>query len=124
MDKDIRNETERTNNLICEFMRWRYRFVEYPDPALSRWEVARHNDDYWTQIHYDSSWDWFMEAWHYFRVLKVEDNADGDGDNLHAVLAHNTHVELIGHSVGYEELSDAYNLLVMGIEWYNKLISK
>ena len=49
---------EAGNKLIAEFMELKYRWVEYPNRQLSRWEVDR--GSYWTVIEYHSSWDWLM----------------------------------------------------------------
>lgn len=51
-------DATKEDKLIAEFMGLKPRWVEYPDKALSRWEVDKNRT--WQQMQFHTSWDWLM----------------------------------------------------------------
>ena len=66
------------------------------------------------KLKYDSSYDWFMTAWVKFRDLKFEELTEDF--YVHGEFSHE-----IGAAIIYSTITEAFDELVKGIEWYNSL---
>ena len=65
------------------------------------------------KLKYDSSYDWLHEAWVRFRDLRFE--------NTKHEMYHSQFCEVIRKAISDKTITQAFDELVKGIEWYESL---
>lgn len=96
------------NEIVARWMNLYYEEV-HGELLYTRgeWGYEAHN------LEYDKSYDWLHEAWVKFRDLKYKNQELAD-DHFHWCNSIHT-------AIGYLTITEAFDELVKGIEWYESL---
>lgn len=68
---------------------------------------------------YDKDYNWLHEAWVKFRDLKFDQKTDYFNHSHHSYAC-----LVIGNAIIHKSITEAFDELVKGIEWYNQLKQK
>lgn len=108
--------TEEKNKVLAEFMG---ESIIMQKSSVGNFLIPMRFDNVhhrgYTACKYHSSYDWLMPVWHKFRDLETKGMEK---------MIHCDYVEKLESAILWHPITEAFDLLVEAVEWYNSINDK